>query len=88
MDRGIKVPPGQTQMILGGELLYDPGRPISDTELLCRIKRALRNVGWVPQDRTVPTPPPPLPRVPPQKAQPGQTVPGPIPPQAPIIPRS
>jgi hypothetical protein len=38
--------PGLTQMALGGEVLYEPGHPLSDAELSRRIKRALVNVGW------------------------------------------
>lgn len=88
MDRGSKVPPGQTQMTLGGELLYDPGHPISDTELVHRIKRALRNVGWVRQEPTLPTPLPPPPRAPLLKPQPGRAFEGAVPPQSPTLPRS
>ena len=49
--------PGLAQMALGGEVLYDPGHPLSDEELARRIKRALRNVGWERADPAAPTRP-------------------------------
>ena len=48
MDFRRPEAPGQTQMALGGVVLYDPGHPLSDEELARRIKLALRNVGWEP----------------------------------------
>jgi hypothetical protein len=58
--------PGLTQMAMGGEVLYQPGHPLSDAELSRRIKRALLSVGWQgaapvrspsPQQAPAPTPP-------------------------------
>lgn len=54
MDFRKPAAPGLTQMALGGEVLYDPGHPLSDDELDRRIKRALRNVGWKREAPAVP----------------------------------
>jgi hypothetical protein len=58
--------PGLTQMTLGGEVLYQPGHPLSDEELSRRIKRALLSVGWekapparCPSAQQAPAPEPP-----------------------------
>jgi hypothetical protein len=52
-DRRMELA-GRKQMMLGGELLYDPGHPIPDVELARRIRRALLSVGWVKAGSTVP----------------------------------
>jgi len=46
MADGQKKEPPRRQMTLGGQVLYDPEKPISDAERGRRIRRALRNLGW------------------------------------------
>jgi hypothetical protein len=58
MDFRRPAAPGRTRMVLGGEVLYEPGHPLSDLELDRRIKRALESVGW--------KKPAPAPTVPPE----------------------